>query len=155
MSKKKMGKVLAAALCATTVATFYAAPVMAADLTSPNGNNKLTVNNNAITGVVDSDKKGSKNEFTINDQVTQFKTTVVQDSGRNKISSIRQNHEGVRLRAAEWTDGTATNGRFSDVLVTADSVKFGQGVNNPDITPMNENKKVVLTDGLNEGRDGK
>ena len=135
MSKKKMGKVLAAALCATTVATFYAAPVMAADLTSPNGNNKLTVNNNAITGVVDSDKKGSKNEFTINDQVTQFKTTVVQDSGRNKISSIRQNHEGVRLRAAEWTDGTATNGRFSDVLVTADSVKFGQGVNNPDITP--------------------
>lgn len=135
MSKKKMGKVLAAALCATTVATFYAAPVMAADLTSPNGNNKLTVNDNAITGVVDSDKKGSKNEFTINDQVTQFKTTVVQDSGRNKISSIRQNHEGVRLRAAEWTDGTATNGRFSDVLVTADSVKFGQGVNNPDITP--------------------
>ena len=135
MSKKKMGKVLAAALCATTVATFYAAPVMAADLTSPNGNNKLTVNNNAITGVIDSDKKGSKNEFTINDQVTQFKTTVVQDSGRNKISSIRQNHEGVRLRAAEWTDGTATNGRFSDVLVTADSVKFGQGVNNPDITP--------------------
>ena len=135
MSKKKMGKVLAAALCATTVAAFYAAPVMAADLTSPNGNNKLTVNNNAITGVVDSDKKGSKNEFTINDQVTQFKTTVVQDSGRNKISSIRQNHEGVRLRAAEWTDGTATNGRFSDVLVTADSVKFGQGVNNPDITP--------------------
>lgn len=135
MSKKKMGKVLAVALCATTVATFYAAPVMAADLTSPNGNNKLTVNNNAITGVVDSDKKGSKNEFTINDQVTQFKTTVVQDSGRNKISSIRQNHEGVRLRAAEWTDGTATNGRFSDVLVTADSVKFGQGVNNPDITP--------------------
>ena len=135
MSKKKMGKVLAAALCATTVATFYAAPVMAADLTSLNGNNKLTVNNNAITGVVDSDKKGSKNEFTINDQVTQFKTTVVQDSGRNKISSIRQNHEGVRLRAAEWTDGTATNGRFSDVLVTADSVKFGQGVNNPDITP--------------------
>ena len=135
MSKKKMGKVLAAALCATTVATFYAAPVMAAGLTSPNGNNKLTVNNNAITGVVDSDKKGSKNEFTINDQVTQFKTTVVQDSGRNKISSIRQNHEGVRLRAAEWTDGTATNGRFSDVLVTADSVKFGQGVNNPDITP--------------------
>ena len=135
MSKKKMGKVLAATLCATTVATFYAAPVMAADLTSPNGNNKLTVNNNAITGVVDSDKKGSKNEFTINDQVTQFKTTVVQDSGRNKISSIRQNHEGVRLRAAEWTDGTATNGRFSDVLVTADSVKFGQGVNNPDITP--------------------
>ena len=135
MSKKKMGKVLAAALCATTVATFYAAPVMAANLTSPNGNNKLTVNNNAITGVVDSDKKGSKNEFTINDQVTQFKTTVVQDSGRNKISSIRQNHEGVRLRAAEWTDGTATNGRFSDVLVTADSVKFGQGVNNPDITP--------------------
>lgn len=134
MSKKKMGKVLAAALCATTVATFYAAPVMAADLTSPNGN-KLTVNDNAITGVVDSDKKGSKNEFTINDQVTQFKTTVVQDSGRNKISSIRQNHEGVRLRAAEWTDGTATNGRFSDVLVTADSVKFGQGVNNPDITP--------------------
>ena len=135
MSKKKMGKVLAAALCATTVATFYAAPVMAADLTSPDGNNKLTVNDNAITGVVDSDKKGSKNEFTINDQVTQFKTTVVQDSGRNKISSIRQNHEGVRLRAAEWTDGTATNGRFSDVLVTADSVKFGQGVNNPDITP--------------------
>ena len=135
MSKKKMGKVLAAALCATTVATFYAAPVMAADLTSLNGNNKLTVNNNTITGVVDSDKKGSKNEFTINDQVTQFKTTVVQDSGRNKISSIRQNHEGVRLRAAEWTDGTATNGRFSDVLVTADSVKFGQGVNNPDITP--------------------
>lgn len=135
MSKKKMGKVLAAALCATTVATFYAAPVMAADLTSTNGNNKLIVNNNAITGVVDSDKKGSKNEFTINDQVTQFKTTVVQDSGRNKISSIRQNHEGVRLRAAEWTDGTATNGRFSDVLVTADSVKFGQGVNNPDITP--------------------
>lgn len=135
MSKKKMGKVLAAALCATTVATFYAAPVMAVDLTSPNGNNKLTVNDNAITGVVDSDKKGSKNEFTINDQVTQFKTTVVQDSGRNKISSIRQNHEGVRLRAAEWTDGTATNGRFSDVLVTADSVKFGQGVNNPDITP--------------------
>ena len=135
MSKKKMGKVLAAALCATTVATFYAAPVMAAGLTSPNGNNKLTVNDNAITGVVDSDKKGSKNEFTINDQVTQFKTTVVQDSGRNKISSIRQNHEGVRLRAAEWTDGTATNGRFSDVLVTADSVKFGQGVNNPDITP--------------------
>ena len=135
MSKKKMGKVLAAALCATTVATFYAAPVMAADLTSLNGNNKLTVNDNAITGVVDSDKKGSKNEFTINDQVTQFKTTVVQDSGRNKISSIRQNHEGVRLRAAEWTDGTATNGRFSDVLVTADSVKFGQGVNNPDITP--------------------
>ncbi len=135
MSKKKMGKVLAAALCATTVATFYAAPVMAADLTSLNGNNKLTVNNNAITGVVDSDKKGSKNEFTINDQVTLFKTTVVQDSGRNKISSIRQNHEGVRLRAAEWTDGTATNGRFSDVLVTADSVKFGQGVNNPDITP--------------------
>ena len=135
MSKKKMGKVLAAALCATTVATFYAAPVMAADLTAPNGNNKLTVNDNAITGVVDSDKKGSKNEFTINDQVTQFKTTVVQDSGRNKISSIRQNYEGVRLRAAEWTDGTATNGRFSDVLVTADSVKFGQGVNNPDITP--------------------
>ena len=135
MSKKKMGKVLAVALCATTVATFYTAPVMAADLTSPNGNNKLTVNDNAITGVVDSDKKGSKNEFTINDQVTQFKTTVVQDSGRNKISSIRQNHEGVRLRAAEWTDGTATNGRFSDVLVTADSVKFGQGVNNPDITP--------------------
>ena len=135
MSKKKMGKVLAAALCATTVATFYAAPVMAAGLTSLNGNNKLTVNNNTITGVVDSDKKGSKNEFTINDQVTQFKTTVVQDSGRNKISSIRQNHEGVRLRAAEWTDGTATNGRFSDVLVTADSVKFGQGVNNPDITP--------------------
>ena len=135
MSKKKMGKVLAVALCATTVATFYAAPVMAADLTSLNGNNKLTVNNNAITGVVDSDKKGSKNEFTINDQVTQFKTTVVQDSGRNKISSIRQNYEGVRLRAAEWTDGTATNGRFSDVLVTADSVKFGQGVNNPDITP--------------------
>ena len=135
MSKKKMGKVLAAALCATTVATFYAAPVMAADLTAPNGNNKLTVNDNAITGVVDSDKKGSKNEFTINDQVTQFKTTVVQDSGRNKISSIRQNYEGVRLRAAEWTDGTATNGRFSDVLVTADSVKFGQGVNNPNITP--------------------
>ena len=135
MSKKKMGKVLAAALCATTVATFYAAPVMAADLTSLNDNNKLTVNDNAITGVVDSNKKGSKNEFTINDQVTQFKTTVVQDSGRNKISSIRQNHEGVRLRAAEWTDGTATNGRFSDVLVTADSVKFGQGVNNPDITP--------------------
>ncbi len=129
------GKVLAAALCATTVATFYAAPVMAADLTAPNGNNKLTVNDNAITGVVDSDKKGSKNEFTINDQVTQFKTTVVQDSGRNKISSIRQNYEGVRLRAAEWTDGTATNGRFSDVLVTADSVKFGQGVNNPNITP--------------------
>ena len=135
MSKKKMGKVLAAALCATTVATFYAAPVMAADLTASNGNNKLTVNDNAITGVVDSDKKGSKNEFTINDQVTQFKTTVVQDSGRNKISSIRQNYEGVRLRAAEWTDGTATNGRFSDVLVTADSVKFGQGVNNPNITP--------------------
>ena len=135
MSKKKMGKVLAAALCATTVATFYAAPVMAADLTASNGNNKPTVNDNAITGVVDSDKKGSKNEFTINDQVTQFKTTVVQDSGRNKISSIRQNYEGVRLRAAEWTDGTATNGRFSDVLVTADSVKFGQGVNNPNITP--------------------
>lgn len=45
MSKKKTGKILAAALCATTMAAFYAAPVMAG--------NDFIASNNASVGVTD------------------------------------------------------------------------------------------------------